>query len=465
MLEWLANGSTFNQEETFFADINKLPRGTALRINQDGTEYYQYWSFRAQRSSSLNSEKANIEHLKGLLYTSVKCRMAAGGIIAAHSSGGLDSTPIAIMASQNLTSSQSPLHTFNWCTPKDTNQYNHEWDDARKVAEIEEFSHHEIGVTAETLKRTLLNHNVAIDGTTMHEYENNVLALAQNIGVKRIFSGFGGDECLTSRWRELPLEAIRRLQLKEALQSLWLQTDKRKSLPQLRVLKSFLSSLPKAYSPKFKRKNRGFVTEQKRIAIRCSLLTPQFFQLAKEHARQYFEFMLADTIYDKQIFQLEKGYHQERMESWYNMGGQYAIEYVYPYLDRRLIEFALALPSDLYYRNGKPRYLYNKALQGIIPRFLFDKPKLPEKWRVTHLVQQRIKALTDEDVLEHIYSMKSVFIDRKNLVSRIQALRKLDIDSANFRTHAIEAAALTNAILAMNVEHYFASGVNFAKAG
>ena len=456
MLEWLENGSVFNQQETFFSNIHKVPKSTVLQIHSEGHKSYQYWQF-PERSPVPVYEEGDVGYLKHLLGETVKCRVAANGIVAAHSSGGLDSSPIAIMANAYVTSRQAPMHTFNWCNPQATNDYNHEWDDARQVAKMAGFSHHEIGITAQSLKHTLLNHNLALDGTAMWEYEKHVLALAGNVGITQIFSGFGGDECLTSRLREHPFNAIRNRQYTSALRSVWLQSDKRKSLSQLRAFTSFLRLLQKAYSPKQKLSNRTLQAEQRRIELRRALLNPQILEQPQDPTQWFVDFVLADTIYEKQRIQLENGYHQERMETWYNMGRQYAIEYAYPYLDTRLIEFALSLSSDCYYRDGMPRYLYYKALQGVVPDFLLNKPKLPEKVRVTHAIHQRHNALTDDDVLDHVQGIDSVFIDKKTLISRMHALRKLDPQSVDFEFHANEVAALNNAILAMNVEHYFAS--------
>ena len=46
-----------------------------------------------------------------------------------------------------------------------------------------------------------------------------------------------------------------------------------------------------------------------------------------------------------------------------------------PFLDHRIVEFALRLPMDFKYRNGQPKYLLKKLLARYLPEHLFTRPK------------------------------------------------------------------------------------------
>ncbi len=45
---------------------------------------------------------------------------------------------------------------------------------------------------------------------------------------------------------------------------------------------------------------------------------------------------------------LSEGAIQQRIESWTAVGHDKNIEYTYPLLDKRIIEFSLAIPEELY---------------------------------------------------------------------------------------------------------------------
>jgi hypothetical protein len=64
---------------------------------------------------------------------------------------------------------------------------------------------------------------------------------------------------------------------------------------------------------------------------------------------------------------LALGHLSFRAESWADWGGNVGIEYRFPLLDKRVVEFALGAPDWLYFRNGWKRYAFRKALEGFVP--------------------------------------------------------------------------------------------------
>jgi asparagine synthase (glutamine-hydrolysing) len=47
-----------------------------------------------------------------------------------------------------------------------------------------------------------------------------------------------------------------------------------------------------------------------------------------------------------------------------------------PYLDHRLVEFSAAIPREWKVRNGQPKYILKKAVRGLIPDEVIDRPKM-----------------------------------------------------------------------------------------
>ena len=44
--------------------------------------------------------------------------------------------------------------------------------------------------------------------------------------------------------------------------------------------------------------------------------------------------------------------------------------YLFPFLDHRLVDFALSIPRHLFFKQGVSRYLYRKAFAGILPEWV-----------------------------------------------------------------------------------------------
>ena len=51
----------------------------------------------------------------------------------------------------------------------------------------------------------------------------------------------------------------------------------------------------------------------------------------------------------------------------YVAGAQYGLEHTMPFHDKRVVELALAIPTSLYVRGGRNRYLARRALKDIYP--------------------------------------------------------------------------------------------------
>jgi asparagine synthase (glutamine-hydrolysing) len=64
------------------------------------------------------------------------------------------------------------------------------------------------------------------------------------------------------------------------------------------------------------------------------------------------------------------------MESWAEHGARNRIEYRYPLLDRRIVEYALRIPSHLFHRDGWKRHLFREVAQALLPSDIcFNKSK------------------------------------------------------------------------------------------
>jgi asparagine synthase (glutamine-hydrolysing) len=70
---------------------------------------------------------------------------------------------------------------------------------------------------------------------------------------------------------------------------------------------------------------------------------------------------------EMQLALLANGHLTERIDTWTAAGLSQGLEYRYPFLDRRVVEFCLGLPPDMYFNHGWKRYLFRRAMEGILP--------------------------------------------------------------------------------------------------
>ena len=399
ILKFIANGHHFNTKETFYTHILKIPRATISKLKNGILESTIYWHPESIQPLTYKTEKEYIDHLSGLLKRVVSDRIEPG-TIGAHLSGGLDSSPIAVLAGREALSSANSFYTYNWCRPEpDDDKPYHEWSDAREIANLEGFTHSEIDFTVDYAKTTLEEHDISRHGSTTYEYERILLPLAKKQGVKQIFSGFGGDELFTIRARSRNTDLIRKGKWLKALKLSYDQTSKdRLTIPH--SLFYFGKSLLYTFSNKQEIKKTYSHSMNRAFAALLRIVNPKFKDSLSLMIKNKIRSRKLN-IREQQLFNLDKGYHQARIECWNALGKKHGIRYVYPLLDKRIVEFALALPEQLYYKNGLDRYLYRKAIEPLIPGYLTDKRKPKESYRVQHLIK----------VVNH--SLKDFFSDKQ----------------------------------------------------
>lgn len=74
----------------------------------------------------------------------------------------------------------------------------------------------------------------------------------------------------------------------------------------------------------------------------------------------------------------------ERTEVWAQTGARHGLAFAFPLLDRRVVEFALSLPSELFVRDGYHRRPFRDAMAGVLPPMVrLRRPKnatFPSRW-------------------------------------------------------------------------------------
>ena len=447
--EWCLHQRVYHPTETFFQSLHKVPHASYLIVDPNGARCQRYWSLEQVEPLPEGPEADRVEQLRDLLQQVVADRLDTPGPIGAHASGGLDSTPLAVLAGEVAVQRGQPFHGFNWCRPESGDDPEHyEWAAARAVMAQKNLQHHEIGLTAGELQQQLLHHDPTVDGTTTFEYERAASGLYQSLGIRTLFSGFGGDEYLTTRTRDQYRQAVRSGRWWHVWRQLRLEEPFDMPLWRLGLL--FGRRLSKGWMPTDWRSTRHTRVSATRRATSLALIRPSLHPWldTESPVDRYFQ---CDSIREQQRLMFGTlGYHRERLETWAILGRRAGLRYVYPLLDRRIVEWAHALPLTDFRRHGRNRYLYRQALAGGLPPETLQAGKRPEQRRVEQLIRARAAALTSEAVLDHIAASTSDFIDTDRLLEQCRALSE-QTQNQPVTTLKLETKALHHAVLTLNL--------------
>ena len=197
------------------------------------------------------------------------------------------------------------------------------------------------------------------DGTRdleIHPNEEPVRRAAADRGVRVLLSGWGGDEGVSFNGRGYDLELLR----DGRLVTLWRLMRERSRHPAAAILVRVALPFVWPDGGRILRELR----ERRWPLRRRTLAHPAFARRAPPLSAPRLPCAGARNT---QVRLIRTGQLAERMDGWAVGGARYGIEYGYPLLDRRLLEFALGLPPKQYRRGPTNRWLMRHALRNLLP--------------------------------------------------------------------------------------------------
>lgn len=225
--------------------------------------------------------------------------------------------------------------------------------------------HHHSELTSNDIFTELCEHNILWGDTTELWYERPLLRAASMRGTRVMLSGWGGDQFISNPgaiantelfWHGGMLQALKNI--RQA--SLAAPAPRRRFLGScyreiLRpVLRSGVEHLrPRSWSSPY---YSGYL----------EVASPEVRALAPRRNPQYDPFP-AFSLRKEQLVQFRQGFMHSRLEANAAFALTQGLEYRYPLLDKRIVEFALGIPPDLYWRNGVGRNLFRCVASDFLP--------------------------------------------------------------------------------------------------
>ena len=376
---------------TFFAAVYKLPPGHALSVEwapaanggvRRQVRLARYWRPELTPVAAA-AEDDDAEQFRHLLTQAVHDRLRGcdAGAVGTHLSGGLDSSSVAVVAARELRrQGLGPPLAFSWLPqpgdgpPKAEHAPEYALVDAVCAQEGVAVIH---GAPSAADVLDVLRCDGALPGIHVHVNEAIAQRHAAARGVRVLLSGWGGDECVSfggrGHWQALLLRGRWR-----RLAAEWRAQDASALRFMAHVVLPLLHpALVPALSGQGPRRGRWLIdaTFARRVG---SLGTPPRRTIGVRRT---------------QLRLLQAGHLAERMEGWAASGAARGIEYRYPLLDRRLLEFALSLPPEQFRRGRWGRWLFRHGCEPLLPAEVCWNRRKADPARSEPLQDAFIKAL------------------------------------------------------------------------
>jgi asparagine synthase (glutamine-hydrolysing) len=355
--------------ESIVAGIHKLEPGHVLLASpRHGLRVTRYWGLRFDPDFT-RSENELVEDVRERLHESVRLRMVSDVPVGAFLSGGIDSS--AVVATMSGMSAE-PVRTFSigFAEP----EYN-ELEYARIVASHFGTQHHErvLEPDASSVLQDLAWHmdEPFGDSSAIPTYFVSKLAAEH---VKVVLSGDGGDELFAGYDRYRVFAGERRLDR--------IPSAARKAMGLLGSLlpdgapgKNWLGHVALSGVARYLDSVTLFRHQERRRLFR-----PEVYRRMADYDPWQ---VLADQLPARpmnwlstlQYLDFTSYLPLDILTKVDRMSMAHSLEAREPLLDHRLVELAARVPPSLNLRDGHTKSLFKRAMRGVLPDSIIDRPK------------------------------------------------------------------------------------------
>ncbi len=359
----------FYKGQTILQNIYKAPASHWLKIHASGIEIERYWDVNPKYQIRYQKEQEYADHFLDLFQKAISARMRTNtGIVGILVSGGLDSSSIAATA-------QTMRSTFPGLPALAAIAFTSD-----SVPEADERSYSqtltdELGLHIDYVRLEDVPLFARLDDE-LPEFENpfsgllslnhRALSLLRSAGARVVMTGDGGDE-ITTGSSSVYQDRLRNSDLGVFIELY--RHAQRFHVPYYKPLwRYILHPFLQPYIPELLKAN--YRTWRSRLSPpyrppEHSWLAPEVLAYPaskKENWDKYkgsFNSRARDELYIK-ILQISSF-------SKYLSCLRHDLEYRFPFIDRRLAEFSLAIPPELFYQEGQKRMLLRQSMKGILP--------------------------------------------------------------------------------------------------
>lgn len=367
---------TLFSNESWFEDIFPFPAGTSFTISSKEITKHKYWKPNNKTSLPYKNDIDIFEAFRELLFEIIESRISSDKTVSSLLSGGLDSSSIVAVAAKILEKQNKEINVFAGVLPDKNDE---EFSDERfYIDQFKDFPNVNINYISanntgpfSNLENLFEKHDSPLV-TTKHYLYSAFFQAANKIGAGSLLDGCFGELGATSHSFGGLSEMFTNLNWLK----LWRELHLRKKLYNDSIKYNIRAKVLNPLIPKF-------LINFRHGRIRDEIPFNQYNAINKELAEK----LMKNVDVSKHLyFRIQPNHRKNQINDMIflqekltdiavsNLGSE-PVELKYPLLDKRLIEFTLAVPLSLKFKNGYNRYLIRAALDNILP------PKI--QWRTT----------------------------------------------------------------------------------
>lgn len=372
-----------DKEETFYKNIKRLPATHALTISRNGLRTWCYWQPDG-KEIRLKKDAEYQEAFREKFTEAVICRLRSAYPVGSMLSGGLDSSSIVCVASQHLGKRQIQLQTFSAVFPT-VAKLDQRIDETKFIHSVVKHTgcqaHFVNADDASPLNDMdkLLWHTDHPVGAPNVYMDWELYKAANKEGVRILLSGTDGDSTVSHGYEDFEHFARRGWFLRLFKEAIALSKNMpRRSHGFKRLVwhRGFAKAMPDSLVNLWRVVWRRKAADYERSPISF----PLHFNTVNESFREKYdlESRIVNTQMsgnasnaDSSVLQhwngLTSGHFSMMLEQLEKASAAFGVEPRYPFFDRRLIEFCIALPPGQRIYKGWTRSIFRHSMDGILP--------------------------------------------------------------------------------------------------
>ena len=327
--------------------VTQVKPGHFCRISPEEQEMNPYWFPEKVSARRTLTRSEALEEALHLLKDAVRIRSDIRFNASAHVSGGLDSGIVASLARKEY-AGQSLFYGFSWSPHPDEDRDESPNDERKRVqalCRMNLISPLFSGFNGDDY------HTFVSDWHHPSEllFEKKITEEAKTRGINLIFSGWGGDEFVSLSDRGIDADLVRNLNFKHLVRKY-----------NLLHFKGIISAI---------RYNTSIWAVRRKYSSRktSKWVYPYIRKALKNNCIPIRERFSHRSRRDVHLQLLRKGHLADRTGDWYVLGQHNGIEYRYPLLDWRFVEFMLSIPSHCLVHGHRDRSLIRELGKEYLP--------------------------------------------------------------------------------------------------
>jgi asparagine synthase (glutamine-hydrolysing) len=354
---------------TYYDSIYHLPPAHCLLVTPESSRLWRYWQVDPENVIRYAQTEQYAEHYRELIKESLRTRLRSAYPMGISLSGGLDSTSLACLAAEVLKEDGAPpgrLSSYSYVFDEYSN-----CDERAYIQPVLEQAASLYPIRPRMVKGdSLWPRPFHDDWLNLRDYPGQdpyyylvqrILQAAHQDGARLMLSGFFGDDLYSGSeyWLADPLMSGHFRQAARLLA----QAGRQGTL-KLNLLNLSLRGMLPAGLKKFYRRLRPRNPEW------VEWIPPQFaarIGLARldtsADIQQKFRLPGQQNRYSALFF---NGY-PESFSGYQIFGWENGVEFIFPYADRRIVEFVIALPTEQIALPDLSRRILREAMKGRLP--------------------------------------------------------------------------------------------------